>query len=209
MHSVPCSKCPALCVSRTQVVEPDLTESGKPCKVLVIGEAPGAEEDRQGRGFVGRSGHTLHKLLEDFGLRRNIDYGCANVVRCRPPDNRRPTEIEVTQCQPFLAETILKAQPWVVLTVGETATRAITGARGLTDNILLLAEYNNDPVKAQMLCHPTVRDVWPVETLLFPIPHTSPLAWHRKAPDGRPWADVGAEQIAHAVRSLRRFDEYL
>ncbi|MGE4403809.1 MAG: uracil-DNA glycosylase [Desulfobulbus sp.] len=209
MCSQTCTQCPALCVSRTRIVTPDLTEIGKPCKVLIVGEAPGAEEDRQGKGFVGRAGQTLHKLLQGHGLHRGTDYGCANIVRCRPPQNRRPSEIEVAHCLPFLAQTILKAQPWVVITVGETATRAITGIRGLADNIQFLSQHQNDPAKAEMLCPLPIRDVWPVETLLFPMPHTSPLAWNRKAPDGQPWATVGAAQVAKAVRALGRFDVFL
>ena len=135
-----CQKCAALCISRTKIVEPDLPEFGRPCRVLVVGEAPGADEDVQGRGFVGLAGRTLHRLLEEHGLDRSYDYGCANIVRCRPPENRRPTEIEIVRCLPYLAETLTKAQPKAVLTVGETATRAITGIRGLAENIRFLAE---------------------------------------------------------------------
>ncbi|MHB1279881.1 MAG: uracil-DNA glycosylase [Acidithiobacillus sp.] len=161
----------------------------------MVGEAPGADEDIQGKGFVGRAGRTLHALLEVHGLRRGTDYGCANVVRCRPPDNRRPTEIEIGLCLPNLAETIAKARSKAVLTVGETATRAITGIRGLADNIRFLAEHHQDPKHAEMLCAPVIRHAWPTGTLLYPMPHTSPLAWNRNAPDGRKWSEVGAEQV--------------
>jgi DNA polymerase len=197
-----CTKCLSLCASRTQIVEPDLPEFGRPCCVLVIGEAPGADEDAQGRGFVGRAGRTLQALLEEHGLRRGYDYGCANIVRCRPPENRRPTEIEIGHCLPYLAETIVKAQPKAVLTVGETATRAITGIRGLADNIRFLAEHRRDPKRAEMLCPLVIRRAWPAGTLLVPMPHTSPLAWNRNAPDGRKWAEVGAEQVRRMVRAL-------
>ena len=190
-----CQKCPSLCASRTQIVEPDLPEFGRPCRVLVVGEAPGADEDAQGKGFVGRAGRTLHRLLEEQGLRRGYDYGCANIVRCRPPENRRPTEIEIDRCLRLLAETLVKAQPKVVLTVGETATRAITGVRGLTDNIRALAEMGQNPKQGGMLCDPVLRHAWPSETLLIPMPHTSPLAWNRNAPDGRKWSEVGEEQV--------------
>ncbi|WP_409409905.1 uracil-DNA glycosylase (plasmid) [Acidithiobacillus ferriphilus] len=197
-----CQKCSALCTSRTRIVEPDLPEFGRPCRALVVGEAPGADEDAAGKGFVGRAGRTLHALLEEHGLRRGYDYGCANVVRCRPPDNRRPTEIEIGHCLPNLAETMVKAQPKAVLTVGETATRAITGIRGLADNIRFLAEYHQDPKDAEMLCSLVIRHAWPVGALLYPMPHTSPLAWNRNAPDGRKWAEVGAEQVGRMTKSL-------
>ncbi len=197
-----CQKCQSLCASRTQIVEPDLPEFGRPCRVLVIGEAPGADEDAQGKGFVGRAGRTLQALLEEQGLRRGYDYGCANIVRCRPPENRRPTTIEIGHCLPYLAETIVKAQPKAVLTVGETATRAITGIRGLADNIRFLAEHHHDPKQAEMLCPLTIRQAWPDGTLLVPMPHTSPLAWNRNAPDGRKWSEVGGEQIRRMVEIL-------
>lgn len=190
-----CTKCQSLCVSRTQIVEPDLPEFGRTCRILVIGEAPGADEDSQGKGFVGRAGRTLHALLESQGFQRGYDYGCANVVRCRPPDNRKPTAIEIGLCLPYLAETIVKAQPKAILTVGETATRAITGIRGLSDNIRFLEEHHQNPKRAEMLCALVIRNAWPTGTLLFPMPHTSPLAWNRNAPDGRKWSEVGAEQI--------------
>ena len=197
-----CTKCQSLCASRAQIVEPDLPDFGRTCRVLVIGEAPGADEDTQGKGFVGRAGRTLHALLEEHGLRRGYDYGCANVVRCRPPENRKPTEIEIGHCLPNLAETMVKAQPQAILTVGETATRAITGIRGLTDNIRFLAEHRHDPKCAEMLCAPVIRQAWPTGTLLYPMPHTSPLAWNRNAPDGRKWAEVGAEQVGRMTKSL-------
>lgn len=201
-RSTPCQKCPALCQSRTQIVAPDLPEFGRPCRVLVVGEAPGADEDAQGKGFVGRAGRTLHTLLEAHGLRRGLDYGCANIVRCRPPENRKPTTIEIGHCLPYLAETIERAQPQAVLTVGETATRAITGIRGLSENMRFLAEHRQDPKRADMLYPPEIRRVWPEGTRLFPMPHTSPLAWNRNAPDGRKWAVVGVEQVQRMVDAL-------
>lgn len=94
----PCSRCDSLCASRKQIVAPDLPDFGRACRLLVIGEAPGADEDAQGKGFVGRAGRVLHRLLESAGLSRGYDYGCANIVRCRPPDNRRPTADEVWNC---------------------------------------------------------------------------------------------------------------
>ncbi|MBU2772441.1 uracil-DNA glycosylase [Acidithiobacillus ferrooxidans] len=191
-----CQRCTALCASRTQIVFPDLPEFGRPCRILVVGEAPGADEDAQGKGFVGRAGRTLHALLEEHGLRRSFDYGCANVVRCRPPENRRPTEIEIGMCLPNLANTIANARPVAVLAVGETATRAITGIRGLSENLRFLRYHDHDPVPAEMLCNLEIRASWPHGAKLFPMPHTSPLAWNRSAPDGRKWSVLGREQVS-------------
>lgn len=130
--------------------------------------------------------------MEEHGLRRGCDYSCPNVVRCRPPDNRKPMEIEIRHCLMNLAGTLAKAQPKAVLTVGETATRVIAGIRGLADNIRWLAEHRP----------PVIKHARPERALLYPIPHTSPLAWNRNAPDGQKWAEVGKEQVQRMLRAL-------
>ena len=193
-----CEKCEALCASRARIVEPDLPEFGRPCRVLVVGEAPGADEDAQGKGFVGRAGRTLHALLEEHGLRRGYEYGCANIVRCRPPENRRPTKTEIGNCLPNLSEVISRTRPRVVLAVGDTAARVFMGKPGLMENIDRLhhADQRPGPFLHGSLLHVT----WPFETRLFIMPHTSPLAWNRNAPDGcrqhgRKWSEIGREQV--------------
>lgn len=198
-----CTKCETLCISRIQIVEPDLPEFGRPCRVLVVGEAPGADEDVQGKGFVGRAGRTLHALLEEHGLRRGYDYGCANIVRCRPPDNRRPTKAEITNCLPYLAEVISTAKPKAVFAVGDTAARAFTGKLGLMENIDRLHHAGQCP--RQFFERGSVLDMkWPYGTKLFITPHTSPLAWNRNAPDGRRWSKIGQEQVRLMVEQMRR-----
>ncbi|WP_206611773.1 uracil-DNA glycosylase [Acidithiobacillus sulfuriphilus] len=122
-----CERCPSLWASRTRIVETDLPDFGRPCRILAIGEAPGTDEDAQGRGFVGRAGRGLHNLLKQHGLRRGYDYGCANIVRCRPPDNRKPSAEERANCLPHLAETILMAKPDALLLVGNTAAQTFLG----------------------------------------------------------------------------------
>lgn len=201
-----CTKCPSLCASRTQIVEPDLPDFGRPCRVLVVGEAPGADEDAQGKGFVGRAGRTLHALLEAHGLRRGYDYGCANVVRCRPPDNRRPTRDEIGHCLPNLVEVISKTKPKAVLAVGDTAAQALTENRsdfGLLQKIKYLVE--NACCPRGLFDSGSVLDMkWPYGTRLFVIPHTSPLAWNRNAPDGRKWSEIGEEQVEIMAHALNR-----
>lgn len=85
--------------------------------ILLIGEGPGFNEDRQGRPFVGRSGDLLEKLLAGIGLRRG-DVFIANVVKCRPPDNRDPLPDEIEACQPYLERQIELIQPKLVITLG-------------------------------------------------------------------------------------------
>lgn len=85
--------------------------------IMLIGEGPGFHEDRQGRPFVGRSGELLEKLLGSIGLSRR-DVFIANVVKCRPPDNRDPLPDEIEACQPYLERQIELIRPKLVITLG-------------------------------------------------------------------------------------------
>jgi DNA polymerase len=124
-----CTAC-ALATNRTQVVFGD----GSPqARVVIVGEAPGAEEDVQGRPFVGRSGQLLERvLLEEAGLLRSDCY-ITNVNKCRPPGNRDPEPAEVAACRPWLEEQMRTLRPVVVLTLGNFAARALLQTRdGIT-----------------------------------------------------------------------------
>ncbi len=92
--------------------------------VLFLGEAPGAEEDRSGRPFVGRSGRFLTELMEEAGIRRE-DVFISNSVRCRPPDNRAPRPDELKCCRPWLDDMLRRLSPKVIVTVGNVPSRAI------------------------------------------------------------------------------------
>lgn len=87
---------------------------------LIIGEAPGAEEDRQGEPFVGRAGQLLNAMLAALGLRRESVY-IANILKCRPPQNRDPRPEEVASCEPYLMRQIALVAPKVILAVGRIA----------------------------------------------------------------------------------------
>lgn len=89
---------------------------------LVVGEAPGAEEDRQGEPFVGRAGKLLDAMLLATGLRREEVF-IANVLKCRPPDNRNPAPDEVAQCLPYLERQIALLKPTILLAVGSVAAQ--------------------------------------------------------------------------------------
>ena len=124
-----CTRC-GLAATRTQVV----FGVGDPtADLLVVGEGPGAEEDRRGQPFVGRSGQLLDRLiLEEMGLTRDRIY-IANVVKCRPPDNRDPRPDEIEACNPWLTRQLELIAPKVVLTVGNFATRTLLGTKeGIT-----------------------------------------------------------------------------
>ncbi|MEI8320753.1 MAG: uracil-DNA glycosylase [Alphaproteobacteria bacterium] len=102
-------------------------------KVMLVGEAPGADEDRLGKPFVGMSGQLLTKIFQTIGLKRETDLYITNVLPWRPPGNRQPTPQEVKQCLPFLHRHIAIIQPEVLVLVGGTATKALfTDKEGIT-----------------------------------------------------------------------------
>ena len=92
---------------------------------MIIGEAPGAKEEEIGEPFVGRSGKLLDKLLQNAGIDINQDVYFCNVVKCRPPQNRRPTKIEIQENLPWLYQQIKLVNPRVIVLVGATALESI------------------------------------------------------------------------------------
>lgn len=118
-----CRKC-GLCEGRTQVV----FGVGSPeARLLFVGEGPGFHEDKQGEPFVGQAGKLLNELLAGIGLERAQVY-IANVVKCRPPENRDPTPQEIEACSPHLFQQIEIIRPQVICTLGRFATRLLTGS---------------------------------------------------------------------------------
>jgi uracil-DNA glycosylase family 4 len=127
-----CTKC-RLAEGRTQVVWAD---GNLDSKFLLIGEAPGRNEDLQGRPFVGAAGQLLDRLLAEVGLDRT-KVAIANVIKCRPPGNRDPLPDEIETCAPWLQAQLAYMQPDVIVTLGNFATKfvlqspvGITRARG-------------------------------------------------------------------------------
>ena len=94
-------------------------------KLMIIGEAPGAKEEELGEPFVGRSGKLLDKLLQNVGIDINQDVYFCNVVKCRPPQNRRPTKAEIQENLPWLYQQIKLVNPEIIVLVGATALEAI------------------------------------------------------------------------------------
>ena len=123
-----CTRC-GLCEGRTQVVN---THGNHKARLLFVGEAPGADEDLQGKPFVGRAGQLLTKIIEAIGLKRE-EVLIGNVNRCRPPSNRQPTLEEAAICRPFLFREIAAVQPDVIVVMGNTALRNLLEVReGIT-----------------------------------------------------------------------------
>lgn len=115
-----CTLC-GLCATRTQTV---FGTGDVHARLMVIGEAPGAEEDRQGEPFVGRAGQLLNSMLRAAGFERPRVY-IANVLKCRPPNNRDPATDETDHCLPYLRRQIELVDPAVILCVGRIAAQRL------------------------------------------------------------------------------------
>ncbi len=123
-----CTRC-RLHVGRTNIV----FGVGNPAADLMfVGEGPGRDEDEQGEPFVGRAGRKLNEMIRAIGLER-ADVYIANIVKCRPPENRDPKPDEIETCSPFLFEQIESIRPKVIVTLGSPATKTLLGIKtGIT-----------------------------------------------------------------------------
>lgn len=116
-----CTRCKLCTLGRTQIV----FGTGNPkARLMLVGEAPGEEEDARGEPFVGRSGQLLTKIIEAIGLSREQVY-IANVIKCRPPSNRNPEPDEVAACEPYLFRQIDVINPMVIVPLGKFATQCL------------------------------------------------------------------------------------
>jgi uracil-DNA glycosylase len=118
-----CTRCP-LYETRTKAV---FGAGNADADLMFVGEAPGAEEDRSGLPFVGRAGQLLNQMLEEIGLVRD-DVFIANVLKSRPPGNRDPHPDEIQACEPYLFEQVRLIEPRVVCTLGNFATKLLSGS---------------------------------------------------------------------------------
>jgi DNA polymerase len=120
-HIGDCTRCKLHALGRTKVV----FGVGSPeADLMIVGEAPGADEDAQGVPFVGRAGQLLTRIIEAIDLGREDVY-IANVIKCRPPQNRNPDSDEVGTCEPFLFQQIALIKPKVIVALGTFAARTL------------------------------------------------------------------------------------
>ncbi|MCL1785796.1 MAG: uracil-DNA glycosylase [Alphaproteobacteria bacterium] len=117
-----CDKCP-LCRTRNKAVP---GEGRADAKIMIVGEAPGAVNDETGRPFVGHGGQILDKILDRCGVRR-ADLFITNVIKCRPPENRKPTKKEIAACRQYLSRQIDSINPKLIIALGSVAFETITG----------------------------------------------------------------------------------
>jgi DNA polymerase len=122
-----CTQC-ALHSGRTNTVP---GEGNPQPEIMFVGEAPGADEDAQGRPFVGRAGKLLTKMIEAMGFQREEVF-IANICKCRPPENRKPEPDEMEACIPYLKAQIALLKPQVIVCLGGTATEGLLGLTGIT-----------------------------------------------------------------------------
>ena len=149
-----CKKC-ALSESRTQLV---VDRGNSQAKVVVIGEAPGQNEDLEGKAFVGRSGRLLDEMMKDIGFRTGEDCLIVNVVKCRPPKNRAPLPQEVAKCLPFLKKQLDLVKPRFVLLLGATALKHVIPERKKLGMAGQVGDFFNDErypgIDFMVLYHP-------------------------------------------------------
>lgn len=123
-----CTRCP-LWEGRTKIVH---SEGNLEADLVFVGEAPGANEDAEGRPFVGKAGQLLNKIIEAIGMKRG-DVFIGNINRCRPPGNRQPTLPEAHTCRPFLLREITVVRPKIIVVLGNTATQNLLDTKvGIT-----------------------------------------------------------------------------
>jgi DNA polymerase len=147
-----CKNCP-LHQRRSQVVFGD----GNPnSKVVFVGEAPGEEEDKQGKPFVGRAGKYLNKKIEEILKLSREEVYITNVCKCRPPENRKPTPQEIKACFPYLRRELEIIKPKVICCLGSTAGEGILGKRiSITKVRGQSFPYPYDPkIKVLLTYHP-------------------------------------------------------
>src|SRR5438477_1285908 len=205
-----CTRCPEFVATRTQVV---FGAGNADADLMFVGEAPGANEDRMGRPFVGQAGKLLDQLLAEVGLERG-DVFISNVLLCRPPGNRDPHPVEIENCQDYLMRELDLIEPKVVCTLGNFATKLLRG-----DNAGITRVHGRDEVRVIgtravrlfPLFHPAAALYTPrmleilredfarvPELLAMPVPEQpAPLVAVEVAPEPEPahMAELAASQL--------------
>ena len=183
-----CTKC-QLSKGRNKVV---FGNGPVPCDLMLIGEAPGADEDAQGLPFVGRAGQLLTQILASVGIKRPDDIYIANTVKCRPPNNRAPLPKEQEACAPYLEAQIKHIKPKIILLAGAPAVKAIL--------------KTDEPISS-------IRGTWlklpGTEISVMPLFHPAYLLRNPSKKKGSPkwltWEDM--QEVKHALEFHRKVAE--
>jgi uracil-DNA glycosylase len=191
-----CSRC-GLCSTRTQTV---FSRGNPEAKLVLIGEGPGEQEDLTGLPFVGRAGQLLDHVLASVQIDRDQDIYICNIVKCRPPKNRKPLPEEMQACKPYLLEQVQAVAPRLILLAGATAVEGILG-----DGKQKVAITK---IRGQWLDAPfTVTDATTGESFtprIMPIFHPSYLLRNPSKTEGSPkwlmWQDI--QTVRQALDAL-------
>jgi len=151
-----CKKCS---LYKTRIC-PVIGEGNHQAKIIFVGEAPGAQEDKTGRPFCGAAGKILDEVLESIGINRKEIYIC-NILKCRPPANRNPQKEEIESCVPYLERQIDIIKPKVICTLGNYSTAYIMEKYGLKNEIQGISKirakvFKIKDIKIIPLYHPAV-----------------------------------------------------
>lgn len=171
-----CRRCP-LHLSRKNAVT---GEGYHDASIMLVGEAPGEEEDRLGRPFVGRSGRLLSRLLEEAGIERDEVY-ITNVVKCRPPKNRTPSKEEVQECIPYLREQVKVIAPRVIVCLGATASKWILG-----ESFSRISLDRGKIIEARRIVGGLWGEGGPLTTIVIPTFHPSYILRNPQRKQGSP-----------------------
>ena len=191
---VTCERCPQFSGSNVVAATP-CREGG----ILVVGEAPGTYENSKGKGFIGEAGELLRTLLRGAEL-SDDDFGVANICRCQPYKNRKPSRQEMEACLPFLVSLIQETRPKVILAVGgRTAAHVLCGPGTLTkliDDRAATHDWSGGNTRSTFqLIKPVVAKV----PYVVPMPHTSPRVMNNPK-----WRKVAEDQVRLAVELWNR-----
>ena len=147
-----------VCALKNNAIQSVFSDGNPSAKIMFIGEAPGADEDKYGKPFVGRAGKLLDKMIASIGLDRDKIY-ISNVIPWRPPNNRQPTTEEILQCLPFIQRHIEIINPLIIVLLGGTASKALlTTNEGITKLRGTWHQYNSiglsNPILTRAIFHP-------------------------------------------------------
>ena len=147
-----------VCALKNNAIQSVFSDGNPSSKIMFIGEAPGADEDKYGKPFVGRAGKLLDKMIASIGLDRDKIY-ISNVIPWRPPNNRQPTTEEILQCLPFIQRHIEIINPSIIVLLGGTASKALlTSNEGITKLRGTWHQYNSlglsNPILTRAIFHP-------------------------------------------------------
>ena len=188
-----CRRC-GLAAGRRHVV---VSRGNPQAALMVIGEGPGAQEDASGQPFVGRAGQLLDQMLASVGIDSNCDAYICNVVKCRPPENRKPTPEEMAACRPWLRRQIALVNPALILLAGATAMEGVLGVKGGITR--LRGQWHQGDAAAGGLKDGVLTGRW-----LMPIFHPSYLlrnpSRERDSPKWLTWQDLQA--VRHRLDQL-------